>query len=153
MSPPKASRPESENGLGRLVFVSRIRHTLIMRKRIYLAPVESERCAAHAATAVKGEGSRCMRRAVIHGLCKQHRTMTLEPEAGHVAEAVYPASGSRIVVYVASEQGIDCGARYAVVCSAHATILGESSLRSARRTMRHPEFCEACIGASLPHPG
>lgn len=74
-------------------------------------------------------------------------------EAGHVAEAVYAASGSRIVVYVASEQGIDCGARYAVVCSAHATILGESSLRSARRTMRYPEFCEDCIGASLPHPG
>lgn len=30
MPPPKASRPESENGSGRLAFVSRIRHILIM---------------------------------------------------------------------------------------------------------------------------
>lgn len=88
--------------------------------------------------------------AAKHG---QKQKKALAAEAGHVAEAVCQASGSRIVVYVAAEQGIDCGARYAVVCSAHASIAGETSLRRARSSMRNPEFCEACKNASLLRHG
>jgi hypothetical protein len=145
--------------------VSRIRHTLIMGKRNELRIVQAvcdacEHCAApdHSAKACVDLGRYCRVcgfTGEVRYLCERHiaRRFPARREAGHIAEAVYAASGSRIVVYVASEQGIDCGARYAVVCSAHATILGESSLRSARRTMRHPEFCEDCMNASLPSSG
>jgi len=67
--------------------------------------------------------------------------------AGYVAHATYKPTGALIVLYIAAEQGIDVdGSRYAVVCRLHSTIIGETSKRSARRSMRRPEFCEDCMG-------
>ena len=74
---------------------------------------------------------------------KQHNT-----EAGYVAERANPhAPGRKVVIYVAEAQGIDAGAKYAVVCDEHATILGVASVPSARAAMKAPEsFCEGCRG-------
>lgn len=65
--------------------------------------------------------------------------------AGYVGHAVYKATGARIVVYVAQEQGLDVDGRYAVVCELHSTLAGETSKRRALRDMRRPEFCEDCM--------
>jgi hypothetical protein len=45
------------------------------------APVDPERCTAHAHTAVNGEGARCMRRRAVGcgTLCKQHWQMSFGP--------------------------------------------------------------------------
>ena len=69
-------------------------------------------------------------------------------DSGYVAERIYHASGSHIVIYVASKQQIDAGgAKYAVVCSQHGTICGASSVPRARVLMKYPEFCEACMSS------
>jgi hypothetical protein len=66
-----------------------------LRRRAFTALVDSERCVAHAHTAVKGEGegARCMRRAVKGTrYCRQH-----EPgpwSTGHVPD-VDPTSWDR----------------------------------------------------------
>lgn len=68
-------------------------------------------------------------------------------EPGYVAERMNPfAPGSKVVIYVASEQGIDVKPdKYAVVCDEHATLCGTSSVPKARDLMKHPdEFCEQC---------
>jgi hypothetical protein len=45
----------------------------LRRHRAYTAPIDSERCIAKARTAVKGEGARCMHRAVkATRYCRQH---------------------------------------------------------------------------------
>jgi hypothetical protein len=51
-----------------------------------------------------------------------------------------------VTIYEAALQGIDVdGARYAVVCGSHATIVAETSLRGARMTIKTPaEFCDEC---------
>ncbi len=41
-------------------------------KRAYTAPVDSERCEAHADTAAGNEGGRCMHRRKYGALCQQH---------------------------------------------------------------------------------
>ena len=70
-------------------------------------------------------------------------------DCGYVAERVYRPTGCHIVIYVAAEQGIDVGTdEYAVVCSKHATICGETSIPRARVLMKYPEFCEACMEAA-----
>jgi len=49
-------------------------------------------------------------------------------------------------IYVATQQGIDVAPdKYAVVCDAHATIVGVSSIPKARQFMKCPEFCEECM--------
>lgn len=67
-------------------------------------------------------------------------------DAGYVAERMNPfVPGTKVVIYVASEQDIDVGTnKYAVVCDAHATICGENSIPRARKLMKLPEFCEEC---------
>jgi len=68
-------------------------------------------------------------------------------EAGYVAERMNPyVPGTKVTIYRATEQGIDAGGRkYAVVCDAHGTIVGETSVANARWTMKRPEtFCESC---------
>lgn len=68
-------------------------------------------------------------------------------EAGYIAERVNPnVPGTKVVIYVAAEQGIDAGPyKYAVVCDAHSTICGESSVPRARVIMKAPEeFCGGC---------
>jgi hypothetical protein len=65
-------------------------------------------------------------------------------DAGYIAERLF--NGSHIVIYIASEQGIDVdGNKYAVVCSKHSTIAGTNSQKDARVIMKYPEFCEECI--------
>jgi len=73
--------------------------------------------------------------------------MAHKGDAGFVAERDNPfAPGTKVVVYKAAQQGIDVGPdRYAVVCDAHGSILGDSSAKAARSDMAHPaEFCEGC---------
>ncbi len=68
-------------------------------------------------------------------------------EAGYIAERMNPiVPGSKIVIYEASEQLIDVdGKRYAVVCDAHGTIAGDTSLPRARASMKAPwNFCDDC---------
>lgn len=69
-------------------------------------------------------------------------------DRGFLAEKLYKPSGSMIVLYLAAEQGIDTGGKYAVVCSAHGSIIGEQSLQRAKISMREPvHFCRACYEA------
>lgn len=77
---------------------------------------------------------------------KKHNT-----EAGYVAERTNPfIPGQKVVIYKAAEQGIDVdGCTYAVVCDAHSTICGTTSVPKARVLMKNPHnFCEACAKVS-----
>jgi len=69
-------------------------------------------------------------------------------ELGYVAERKNPLSGGKVVIYIAEQQGIDIGAKYAVVCDVHHTIAGATSIPDARIIMKYPEFCEACMEAA-----
>ena len=71
-------------------------------------------------------------------------------DAGYIAERIFLPSGSHIVIYDAKEQGIDVGGcRYAVVCSKHSTLVGDSSLARARMSMKNPRnFCAECAPAA-----
>ncbi len=72
---------------------------------------------------------------------KQHNK-----DAGYVAERKNPyVSDKKVVIYIAAEQGIDVDGKYAVVCDAHGTMVGETSLSKARFTMKSPDsFCDGC---------
>lgn len=63
--------------------------------------------------------------------------------AGYIAEKQY--NGAHIVIYVASEQGIDVDGKYAVVCEKHGCMTGASSVPRAREIMKLPDFCEKCM--------
>ena len=68
-------------------------------------------------------------------------------DAGYIAERMNPfVDGKKVVIYVAEEQGLDvAGYKYAVVCDAHGTLNGDSSIPKARILMKHPDnFCEEC---------
>jgi len=81
---------------------------------------------------------------------KQHNT-----EPGYIAERANPhALGSKVVIYEAEPQGIDCPPdKYAVVCDAHSTLCGISSITKARVLMKAPEnFCEECAKDSPCSP-
>ena len=68
-------------------------------------------------------------------------------EAGYIAERMNPfINGQKVVIYRAKEQGLDVGEyKYAVVCDAHNTIVGESSILKARASMKNPDnFCDGC---------
>jgi hypothetical protein len=69
-------------------------------------------------------------------------------DAGFIAEAKNPfLPETVVVVYDAAEQGLDVGAKYAVVCDAHSVISASRSLRDAKFVMEHPdEFCDDCRG-------
>jgi len=70
-------------------------------------------------------------------------------ELGYVAERKNPFASGKITIYIAAQQGIDVAPdKYAVVCDAHATIVGVSSIPKARQFMKHPEFCEECMDAA-----
>lgn len=67
-------------------------------------------------------------------------------DAGYVCERIYKPTGSHIVIYVAEAQGIDVdGAKYAIVCSKHSTLVGATSVPKARVFMKSAEFCEECM--------
>lgn len=69
-------------------------------------------------------------------------------DAGYICERIFKQSGSHIVIYKAAEQGIDVGGdKYAVVCSAHASIVSDTNLPGARASMKYPAFCEECMQA------
>jgi hypothetical protein len=69
-------------------------------------------------------------------------------ELGYIAERKNPFSTGKVVIYVAEQQGIDSGAKYAVVCDAHKTIAGATSIPAARIIMKSVEFCEVCMEAA-----
>ena len=67
-------------------------------------------------------------------------------EPGYIAERKNPYAPGKVTIYIAAQQGIDVAPdKYAVVCDAHATIVGTSSIPKARQFMKHPEFCEKCM--------
>jgi hypothetical protein len=71
-------------------------------------------------------------------------------DAGFVAEKLYKPSDSMIVLYVAEEQGLNTGGKYAVVCSAHGNLIGDRSLQRAKQSMREPSrFCPDCYDAAV----
>lgn len=70
-------------------------------------------------------------------------------DAGYIAERRNPLSGGHTVIYHAEQQGIDAGGRYAVVCDAHGTICGTSSVPKARSLMKSAEFCEHCMALKV----
>ena len=66
--------------------------------------------------------------------------------AGYVAMLRNFLTDGYLTIYRAKEQGIDdSDGKYAVVCSAHATIIKTSSISSARQSMKWPDFCEYCL--------
>lgn len=68
-------------------------------------------------------------------------------EAGYIAERMNPyASGKKVVIYRAAEQGLDVGEnKYAVVCDTHGTLCGTTNVPDARILMKNPDnFCEEC---------
>lgn len=68
-------------------------------------------------------------------------------DAGYIAERTNPfIPGKKVVIYIAEKQGIDVGgSKYAVVCDAHGSLWGETSVPKARQLMKNPdEFCFEC---------
>ncbi|KKM78613.1 hypothetical protein LCGC14_1358160 [marine sediment metagenome] len=67
-------------------------------------------------------------------------------EAGYVAERMNPCvPGTKVVIYVAASQGIDCSAKFVIVCDAHGAFGTAQSLPVARFQMKAPtEFCCQC---------
>ena len=80
---------------------------------------------------------------------KPHNT-----DAGYIASRRHPTikgtpgEGGEgwVVIYEAAEQGLDVGARYAVVCNSHSEIVADTSMRGARLSMDYPtNFCSGCM--------
>lgn len=68
-------------------------------------------------------------------------------DAGYVAERRNPyAEGYSVTIYESWKAGIDVdGARYAVVCQLHGSIIAEPTLKGARLSMKEPgNFCDEC---------
>ncbi len=68
-------------------------------------------------------------------------------EAGYIAERTNPhIAGTKVVIYIASKQGMDVGDnKYAVFCDIHSTLVGTTSIPKARILMKQPEqFCDGC---------
>lgn len=63
--------------------------------------------------------------------------------AGYIAQKKF--NGAYIVIYLASEAGIDTGTKYAVSCETHNCVVGATSLPKARAIMKSPDFCELCV--------
>lgn len=66
--------------------------------------------------------------------------------AGYVASRKSSPNGGWVVIYVATEQGIDVdGNRYAIVCESHGTMVGANKIQDARVITENPaNFCEEC---------
>ena len=61
-------------------------------------------------------------------------------EAGYIAERMNPyVPDTKVVIYIAKEQGIDCEHKYAVVCDTHGSIASETSIPKARVPMKWPD--------------
>lgn len=69
-------------------------------------------------------------------------------DAGYICEKIYKPTGSHIVIYIASEQGMDVEGKYAIFCSKHTTLTGATNLPDARAFMKSAEFCEECMKIS-----
>lgn len=62
--------------------------------------------------------------------------------AGYIASRRNEINRGWVVIYVASEQGLDTSdGKYATVCEKHST----TSVPKARPFLKYPEFCEACM--------
>jgi len=68
-------------------------------------------------------------------------------QAGYICELKNRRTNiGHVIIYFAKEQGLDdtCG-KYAVVCSAHNTIVNTTSLSLARSAMKAVDFCQECM--------
>ena len=76
---------------------------------------------------------------------KQHSN-----DLGYVAERKNPFADRKVVIYVATEIGIDVdGCKYAVVCDDHGVVVGTTSIPKARILMKNPDnFCDECRALS-----
>lgn len=63
--------------------------------------------------------------------------------AGYIASRKF--GEAYIVIYNASEAGIDTGEKYAIVCETHSRIVGATSVPKSREIMKCPDFCEKCM--------
>jgi hypothetical protein len=69
--------------------------------------------------------------------------------AGYIASRRSGIDRGWIVIYAAADAGIDVGTcRYAIVCETHGTIVGATSMQSARQIMKAVDFCEQCMKGS-----
>jgi hypothetical protein len=75
--------------------------------------------------------------------------------AGYVASLRSGAAAGWVVIYEAADAGLDVGgARYAVCCESHGTLVGCGGLKGARSSMKAPaSFCEACEAAHASQAG
>ena len=66
--------------------------------------------------------------------------------AGYVASRRNIVNQGWVVIYKASEQGLDeSGGKYVVVCETHNTLVNVTSLKLARPLLKVPDFCEECM--------
>ncbi len=66
--------------------------------------------------------------------------------AGYVASRKNNINRGWVVIYIATQQGLDnSDGKYAVVCEKHSIICNTSSIPKARPFLKHPEFCEQCV--------
>ena len=64
-------------------------------------------------------------------------------DVGYIPERIFSPSRAHIVIYAAQDAEIDAGGdKYAVVCSKHSTVCGETSMPRARILMKYLQFCE-----------
>ena len=69
-------------------------------------------------------------------------------DLGYIASLRSGVSKGWVVIYNASEQGLDnSDGKYAIVCQTHNTIANSTSLPKARLIMKSVDFCEECQNA------
>lgn len=66
--------------------------------------------------------------------------------AGYVSSRRNKINGHWATIYRADDAALDAGGeRYAVVCEAHSSVVGQSSITKARHFTKYPEHCEECM--------
>ena len=71
--------------------------------------------------------------------------------AGYICSRRSLINRGWVVIYLADAQGVDVGAKYAVVCETHNIMVGVTSVAKGRPLLKRPDFCEQCM-ASGPIP-
>ncbi len=66
-------------------------------------------------------------------------------KAGYISSRRNEINNGWVVIYIASEQGLDIDDKYAIVCEKHRTMAGATSIRKARPLLKIPDFCKACM--------
>lgn len=74
--------------------------------------------------------------------------------AGYRAHRKNPLTGGPVVTLEAEAQGLDTGERWATICDAHGTIMGDRTLALAAGSRRNPAaWCEPCRSLDEAGPG